>query len=636
MDPRLLRFYNDELGYLREAAREFGEEHETVAGRLGLKTPTDPDPYVERLLEGVAFLGARVQLKMADQYPEFTQHLLHAVQPHFLAPMPSICIAGIEPRDGDPMLLGGLEVPRGTELIATAQDQGGAAVTFRTGHALTLWPLRIAEVEYLSSRAAIAGYAEAAGVRAEAGLRLRFEATGGLDLSKVAPPSLPIYLNGSEAVPADLYRQLAGETLAVVARDADAAGEVPFVRLPVPGQLGFSDEEALLPAEQRSFRGYRLLAEYFACPERFLFVDLKELGRAFAKSPRACDVVLLFSRSSQTLAGAIAPANFRLHATPAINLFEKQLDRVQVKPHVHELQVIGDRTSPNDFEVFRLLEVKAYARDNVDARTVAPLYAFGALLYDWREALFYSTRFRQRRLSTREQRLRRRGEYIGTETWISLTAPGDPTRLEDVQELSVRALVTNRELPELLTFRGESHFSAPAVPARAVVVLRAPTRPRPPLGLGDVGVSAAASRGEMAELGPAWRLIGHLTPNYTSLAPEDGDDPQVLRDHLALYGPPDDASVRRQIDGVVSIRSERVTRRVPGRDRMAIATGHRIRLKLDQGAFDRERQFLFSAVIERFLAEFASINSFTETWVETTTEGEIARWPPRMGRQHAI
>ena len=79
-----------------------------------------------------------------------------------------------------------------------------------------------------------------------------------------------------------------------------------------------------------------------------------------------------------------------------------------------------------------------------------------------------------------------------------------------------------------------------------------------------------------------------------------------------------------------------MTRRVPGLDRMAIATGHRIRLKLDQGAFDRERQFLFSAVIERFLAEFASINSFTETWVETTTEGEIARWPPRMGRQHAI
>ena len=162
MDPRLLDHYNQELAYLREAAREFGEEHETVAGRLGLKTPTDPDPYVERLLEGVAFLGARVQLKLADQYPQFTQHLLHAIQPHYLAPTPSICVAGFEPKEGDQVLVKGHKVARGTALIATATDQDNAPVTFRTGHDVTLWPLKIAEVEYLSNRAAVAACAAAA------------------------------------------------------------------------------------------------------------------------------------------------------------------------------------------------------------------------------------------------------------------------------------------------------------------------------------------------------------------------------------------------------------------------------------------------------------------------------------------
>ena len=122
MDPRLLQFYNEELAYLRETAREFGEEHDTVASRLGLKTPTDPDPYVERLLEGVAFLGARVQLKLADQYPEFTQHLLGAIQPHYLAPTPSICVAGFEPKDADPILADGYTVPAGTPLIASAHS----------------------------------------------------------------------------------------------------------------------------------------------------------------------------------------------------------------------------------------------------------------------------------------------------------------------------------------------------------------------------------------------------------------------------------------------------------------------------------------------------------------------------------
>jgi len=621
MDPRLLRIYNEELAYLREAAREFGEEHETVAGRLGLKTPTDPDPYVERLLEGVAYLGARVQLKIKDQYPEFTQHLLHAVQPHYLAPTPSFCIAGFEPKEGDAALINGHVVPRNTELRAGGGDNGATQVIFRTGHEVTLWPLKITQAEYLSNRAAVAPFAAAAGVKAEAGLRLRFEATGGAALAQLRPKSIPIYLHGSESVPGELYRQLAGETLAVMARTANSADDKQaWLSLPAPRQLGFGKDEALLPPEMRSFRGYRILSEYFACPERFLFVDLLDLGRAFANAGEACDVVMLFSRSSPLLPQAVEPGNFRMFTTPAINLFEKQLGRVQVTPHDHEYHVVPDRTRPLDFEVFRLLEVEAFGGDNVNSRQAAPLYAFGALLYDWRQALFYTSQLRWRRLSTKEQRVRRRSDYVGTETWISLTSFGDDAPLDDVKELSVRALVSNRELPELLTFRGDSHFTVTGIPARAVTVLRAPTRPRPPLGIGDA----------------AWRVIAHLTPNYATLAPQDHDDPSVLRDHLALYGHQDDAALRRQIDGILAIRSELVARRVPGLDRMAIARGQRIRIQLDDASFEMSRMFLFSAVLEQFLAEFASVNSFTQCLFESRLEGEYMRWPPRIGRRQTI
>jgi type VI secretion system protein ImpG len=621
MDPRLLRAYNDELAYLRETAREFGEEHETVAGRLGLKTPTDPDPYVERLLEGVAFLGARVQLKLQDQFPDFTQHLLTAIQPHYLAPMPSICVAGFAPKEGDPALVTGYRVPRGTDLTAFATDHNNAPVVFRSGHDVTLYPLKVTEAEYLASRAAVASYAGVAGVRAEAGLRLRIEATQGASLDALKIDELPLYFDGSEAVPGELYRQFIGETIAVVARDpASAGGSESWTHLPHPEQVGFDDDEALLPAEQRSFRGYRILSEFFACPERFLFGKLMQPGKAFARAKKSCDIVLLFSRSSPVLQGAIGATNFRLFATPAINLFEKQLGRVQLKPHDHEFHVVPDRTRPLDFEVFRITDVKAQIRDTVDARPVAPLYALGALLYDWRDAIFYVPRITLRRLSTKEQRLRRRTDYIGTETWISLTAPGNPERLDDVKELSVKALVTNRELPELLTFRGSDHFTVPGGPVRAVSVLRSPSKPRAPLGLNDA----------------AWRVIAHLTPNYATLAPQDHDDPALLRDHLALYGHQDDASMRRSIDGLLSIRSRPVVRRIPGLDRMAVARGLRITIKLDDASYDKGRIFLFSAVLERFLAEFATINSFTECIFETPMEGTLAKWPARIGRKTNI
>jgi type VI secretion system protein ImpG len=281
---------------------------------------------------------------------------------------------------------------------------------------------------------------------------------------------------------------------------------------------------------------------------------------------------------------------------------------------------VPDRTRPLDFEMFRILDVQAFGKENTDPRPVAPLYAFGALLYDWREALFYTTQLRPRRLSTKEQRLRRRNDYVGTEAWLSLTAPGDAARLDTISELAIRALVTNRELPELLQFRGDDHLSMTGAPVRHVSILRAPTRPRPPLGLHDA----------------AWRVLGHLTPNYATLAPTDHDDPSVLRDHLALYGRQDDPAMRRQIDSILSIRARHVTRRVPGFDRMALARGLRIQLKLDDGGFENSRLFLFAAVLDRFLAEFTTVNSFTECWFETPLEGSFVKWPPRIGRRPNI
>ena len=619
MDPRLLRAYNEELTYLRETAREFGEEHEAVAGRLGLKNPTEVDPYVERLLEGVAFLGARVSLKLQDQFPDFTQYLLNAIQPHYLAPVPSMCVVGFEPADGDQALARGIDIPRLTQLDGTAQDDARSPVTFRTGHPVKLWPLKIVEAEYLPSRAAVASFAGMADVRAEAGLRVRFAGTGGVPLSAIAPAELPVFLAGGETLPGELYRHLIGDVLAVVAQSTTSipGASTPKMLLPKPVQIGFDDSHALLPPELRSFRGYRLLSEYFACPERFLFVGMKGLERAFAMATDACDVVFLFSRAAPALAGAVSSANLKLFATPAINLFEKQLGRTLFSTRQAEHQLMPDRVRPLDFEVFRILNVRAFDRAGGDGREVAPLYAMGTMLHDWSEALFYTPRLRLRRLSLREQRRRRRSDYVGTETWLSLSAPGDPARLDSIHEIGVRALVTNRELAEGLSVGGASDFVYSNATVRAVRVLRAPTRPRPPMGLNDA----------------AWRIIAHLTPNYASLASSDTGNPAMLREHLALYGRIDEATLRRQIDGVLELRSEHVTRRVSGQDRLAFARGLKLHVRLDDAAFEGGHMFLFAAVVERFLSEFATINSFVESVFSSQQEGVFMRFPLRTGQK---
>ena len=93
MDPRLLRYYNEELRHLREMGAEFAEAYPKIAARLGMDGSEVVDPYVERILEGVAFLSARVQLELELQFPSFTRHLLEIVYPHYLSPTPSMMIA---------------------------------------------------------------------------------------------------------------------------------------------------------------------------------------------------------------------------------------------------------------------------------------------------------------------------------------------------------------------------------------------------------------------------------------------------------------------------------------------------------------------------------------------------------------
>ncbi|HEX7791438.1 MAG TPA: type VI secretion system baseplate subunit TssF, partial [Afipia sp.] len=620
MDPRLLQAYNDELVHLRETAKRFGDEHPAVAGRLGLDGAAQVDPHVERLLEGVAFLGARVQLKLQDQFPEFTQHLLGAIQPHYLAPTPSICIVGFEPHEGDGALAQGIEIDRGTRLQAIAADRDATPVAFQTGHAVTLWPLRIEAVEYLPSRSAVAPYLAAVdvGAPAEAGIRVRLRTTSGAKLGALALATLPLYLDGEGAVPGELYRQLIADAVAVVAADPAGGSGNAGVSLPLPAQHGFGDDCALLPAEQRSHRGYRILSEYFACPQRFQFVRLDGLDKAFAAlaDAEACDIVILCRRKVKDLEGAVSAANFRAFATPAINLFEKQLDRVQITALDHERPVVADRVRPLDFEIHRLLDVKAHSRHGIPPREVAPIYDYSGQFYDWNEALFYITRMRHRRLSTREQRMRRRGDYIGTDTWISLTAPGRPDRLDEITELSIRALVTNRELAGKIRMTG-APLAAEGIPARNITLLRAPTPPRSPLGLGDA----------------AWRVIGHLTPNYTGFARDPSGNPDVLRAHLALYGRVEDPTLQREVDGIREIHATPVSRRLPDRTRPSFVRGQHLRIVLDEANYETGRSVLFGAVVERFLAEFAAVNSFVEISFDNLQQGSIVRWPPRLGQR---
>jgi len=153
MDERLLSLYNTELRHLREMAGEFAREYPKIAGRLALDREAKevcPDPYVERLLEGFAWLAARVHLKLDAEFPRFTQALLETIYPHYLSPVPSMAVVRFEIDPQQPTLAAGVPVPRGTSLKSNLGKGERTPCVFQTAHDVMLLPLRVLEARYFT------------------------------------------------------------------------------------------------------------------------------------------------------------------------------------------------------------------------------------------------------------------------------------------------------------------------------------------------------------------------------------------------------------------------------------------------------------------------------------------------------
>jgi type VI secretion system protein ImpG len=629
LDPRLLHYYNRELTHIREVGGEFAAEFPKIAARLGLSGFECADPYVERLLEGFAFLAARVQLKIDDEFPAFTRHLLDMVYPHYLAPTPSMAVVELSPDPREGKLAEGYRVPRDTVLRGALGPGEQTACQYRTAHETVLWPLRIAEAEYFSHTGPVARPDLAVLKQSKAGIRLRLQCTGDLTFDQLAPGDPDrfrpvLFLRGADQFPFDLYARLLGGASAVLLQPTQRP--VPFIEVLPPSvlqPLGFDDAEALLPFAPPSFQGYRNLHEYFAFPERYLFVEVRGLGPALPRIANGeLDLIVLLSESAPELAAVLDGDNFALHCTPAINLFPLRFDRIHLDDLNAEHHVVPDRTRPLDFEVYAIDSVTGYGNASADERRFQPFYAPPTPGLPEGQAAYYSVHRLPRRLSARQRRDGARSSYIGSEVFINLVDAAAAPWSQRLRQLGVSGLCSNRDLPlQLPVGVGDSDFTLDiGAPVRSVRVLAGPTQPRPSHAHGDM----------------AWRLISHLSLNYLSIADSDGGrGVAALRDLLSLYADLGEPQTRHQIDGVTDVGTRRITRRLPGVRPVTYVRGVEVTVSCDESAFEGTGAFLLASVLERFFARYCSINGFTET-VLLGSAGTQMRWPARLGRRPAL
>jgi type VI secretion system protein ImpG len=621
MRDELLGYYERELVFLRQMGAEFAQKYPKIASRLLLETDRCEDPHVERLIEAFAFLAGRVHLKVDDEFPEITESFLNILYPHYLAPIPSMSIVQFTPKEGN--LTTGFPIPRGTGLYSRPIQ--GTPCRFRTGYDTTLWP-----IEVLSASLESLDPVDTRGKWGEAVVKISLSCLNDTSLRtlRTADTQEPIsrlrfYLNGEPQVVYPLYEMLFNHATRVEIRPGAptpsrrtkklALAKLAPIVLPITSisHVGFDLNEGLLQYSARSFPGYRLLSEYFALPEKFLFFDLTGLEKAALAGFETRFEIYVYLRDVTPLRGLVDVNTFRLGCTPIINLFHDVSEPIRLHGKQHEYHVLPDVRRQMAMEIYSIDSVVADDPRQGKSRKFEPFYSIHHFDTSGDDSTFwYSSR-----------RPSQRPEDPGTELFITLVDLGFNPHVPATNILTVHTTCTNRDLPAKLPFGGvEGDLEAEgAVPLSRVRCLTKPSPTmRPPLGRGT-----------------HWRLISHLSVNHLSLVETAADgSPEALQEILFLYDLLDSSATRKQIKGLKRLKSRPVVRQTGNRIGAGFVRGIETTIEFDEEQYVGSGLFLFACVLERFLGLYASVNSFNQLVAVTSQrEGILKRWPPRAGEQ---
>ncbi|MBE2968167.1 type VI secretion system baseplate subunit TssF [Burkholderia cepacia] len=622
----LLPHYEYEVGLLLRGIAEFARRYPKIGARLGIANGQG-DLHVDRMIQTFALLAARVDARLEDAYPEFTESLLEMLYPQYLRTVPACAIAQFDPAN----LFGQLTVPfvmqRGTALDANA-----AACRFQTVYDVTLSPLRVHSARFGPATMVPAAVRLPANVSAI--LSVTFASATPTETFNEAIPSgkVRIHIAGSRA-------RVAALADALLLRAANAYVEVDqggrwmaLSKVPIES-VGFDEHERLLPKESSNTSdAFDTLIESFAFPEKFDFVDI-DLGRIrrAARAPQARQLTLHLairdapaeSPAAQAL-GDLDAASFKLFCTPVVNLFKRDATPIQLTSTDRAYPV-----TPEPLETGTPLDVysidavhlgdrpqseheKGASSSTAAPRTTVLPYRTFSHGRQPDPAVTYWTAFRDPYAAAGNARPPLLLSLIGLD--------GDAAQVSPPQ-IDVDVTATNGELPSRLPIGAPDsdlvhEGAALACPIR---LLTQPTLP------------CSHSRGH----GALWRVVAGL-----SLHPFDLTQTglKAFKDFLRLHAPRTNIVAQRSIDAIVGLDYQPAMKWMSLDGQFpSFVRGIEIVVSLEESALRDVTLHLFARTLDRFFAPYAPTNSYVQLIIQASQTGqELHRCPARSGTQPVI
>ncbi len=330
----ILKYYQDELEFLVESGKAFTKQYPTLAKTLDFSSFSSNDPDTQRLIESIAFLNAKLQKQLDEQAPEISQQILNAIYPQFIAPIPSFTIMNFSHIAKPANELRKIE--KNTQLVSN-RPLNGQHYTFKTTMDITISPWQIQDI--LLTTTAQANLPYHIYTICNNALVIKLE-----QLMSVTTDEIVFYIHMADNVAFNVYEAIMSvfpNKNTPIFEDGNQIGEIEAI--------GFSDEESLFPKYSRENPAYRILLEYNAFSQKFLFFKAK-----FTKTPKG-EIVIPFNSKKEIF---IKKGDLLLNCTPAINLFEKNSEPINVNNKSTNYLVLADNNPQKQMDIHTILSIE--------------------------------------------------------------------------------------------------------------------------------------------------------------------------------------------------------------------------------------------------------------------------------------
>lgn len=597
----VIPYFERELVVLRGYAAEFAARFPRLAGRLRIG---DGDSQVERLIQAVALLAARIMKRIDDGFPQFTEALLESLFPHYLRRFPSCAIVCFSHPEKELAELSGVRMIE-RETILESPPVQDTRCKFRTSTSVAMAPLAITGARFEPLLQAPSGTRLPADATASLSITIASIASR-LTLPQISLDRLRVFADGDPSFCAALHDTL---FMHVTGAFVEAPGGkwLPLPVVPL-APAGCADDEALIPFGDRSHRAWRILTEYFCFPEKFRFfdIDLAALRTLAPSNAKSITVHLALSRmasdgNAARMLRLLQPAHLRLFCTPAVNLFTYPVKPIAVTGMASEYSLVADAPRPQAYEVHSVEAVHQHSK-NADAVEFTPLYARA-----------HGTAGRGRHWILRHDEV------------LAAISPGHEKRLTLVDinaealkversSLSVDVTCTNRDLPHQLAYgAADGDLTLPGMAGAPTVRL-----------LAKPGLTHHFGQGQ-----GHWRLISHLTLNHHALVPQGL---AAFRELLTLHDLPATPVTKRMIEGIVNLDHTITSAWTKHERGSSLVKGLEVHVTVDEEAFVGSGLHLFAQVMDHFLAMYVQVNNYVElVLLSQRDRKEILRCKRRSG-----